>query len=71
MSDTTTADVAHVVHPGSKMHDVLLGNKTKAKALCGVWVTKAPPSDGPVCRGCFDALMRLDLEASTKAQTAS
>lgn len=50
----------HMVTPAQKMHDVLLGNKSKVRALCGVWVTRAPDAHTAVCRQCFDELMRRD-----------
>ena len=52
--------LAHIVTPASKMHDVLLGSKSKVRALCGAWVRKAPESDAPVCRSCFDELATRD-----------
>lgn len=52
--------VAHIVAPASKMHELLMGNKTKVKALCGAWVTTAPKSDVHVCRGCFDAYLKRE-----------
>lgn len=54
------ATVAHIVTPASKMHDLLMGEKSKVKAVCGAWVKKAPDSDVNVCRVCFDAYLKSE-----------
>lgn len=47
-------EVAHIVHPGTKMNELASGLKSKVKALCGAWVVKRVGQDANVCRGCFD-----------------
>ncbi len=61
LNDEVAIRVAHIVHPAKKLDEVMAGDKTKAKALCGVFVgRRSLPFEG-VCRECFDRYKDDDL----------
>lgn len=65
MADTTN-ECDHLVTPASKMHDVLIGSKSRVKALCGAFVKSAPSAENHVCRDCVAELLRIDEEKAQK-----
>lgn len=65
--------IAHIVHPAARLHEVLNGNRTRVKSLCGTMVSNAGDRDDPICRKCFNLYDRLDLvggEAGTRSASA-
>lgn len=52
--ETATTALAHIVYPGQRLCDVWSGKKTKAKALCGVFVKGRAGVADDICRVCFD-----------------
>lgn len=60
--------VAHIVHPGKKMQELLLGSKNRVKALCGVWVTRGPGRDDDICRSCFEKYNSQELYGGKPGQ---
>lgn len=58
--------LAHLIHPASKLRDVIDGRKTRVVALCGKYAG-AKPAPGPVCRDCFNIYALMTAEDAAKA----
>lgn len=68
---TALPAIAHIVHPADKIHELIDGNKTRVKALCGAMVNSAGSRNAPLCRNCFNVYDKLDLVGGVAGEKQS